>query len=539
MSDQINSDNKVLAHLVREAGDPDVSPDPHYAATLKSMILARAAPAETVAHQAETAPEARVVTSVSWERTRKAKRVVKLAMAATILMALGVLASWLTIGGGSTNIAFADVAGALDNLRSATFDLTSEATTEDGKSTATATGKGYFLAPSLQRIETTIDIPVDPAIEAAAAAARRQHAGDRQAKEAAAKSAANAMAEAMALVPKTKITNITIADTQTGRSIMLVPSMKTARVMDMKKVYEEMKKASGGPPPDLFETVRRIVRDGSGGTGEKAKQLGKKVVDGHDAIGFWVRDAMNGMGDMTVWADPQSARPVRIELTGELGTKIHMVMNNFRYDIPLDRSLFSLEPPSGYSTQTVNVTVPTEEDLLRTLRTVAEHNHGMFPKRLSMNQEVIEAVVGKHLAAIPAMEKATQEKLDAEMEKIVAKYGGKEKLREKYGAQLPPEIMAELMKATMPLVQEQMQKQMREQTPSTGKELQGIQFYTSLKPENDPHYVGASVKLGTLDRPVLWYKPTGAEKYRVIYANLSIKELTLAEMEKLPEAKSN
>jgi hypothetical protein len=201
--------------------------------------------------------------------------------------------------------------------------------------------------------------------------------------------------------------------------------------------------------------------------------------------------------------------------------------------------LFSLEPPAGYATQTINMTMPTEEDLLRTLRTVAEHNQGMFPKSLSMNQEVMGAVMAEHKPAMPAMDKATQEKLEAEMEKIVAKYGGKEKLREKYGAQPPPEIMAELMKATMPLVQEQMQKQMREQTPATARELQGIQFYTSLKPENDPHYVGADVKLGTLGRPILWYKPTGAEKYRVIYADLTAKEITPEEVERLPEANSN
>jgi hypothetical protein len=33
----------------------------------------------------------------------------------------------------------------------------------------------------------------------------------------------------------------------------------------------------------------------------------------------------------------------------------------------------------------------------------------------------------------------------------------------------------------------------------------------TMSTENDPHYVGAGVKLGTLDRPILWYKPTAAE----------------------------
>ena len=102
---------------------------------------------------------------------------------------------------------------------------------------------------------------------------------------------------------------------------MLMPNMKTAITMDMKKMYEQMKKSGGGPPPDLFEMVRRIVRQQSSGTGEKAKPLGKKEIDGREADGFWIHDAMNGMGDMTLWADPQTARPIRIELVGELGAQ--------------------------------------------------------------------------------------------------------------------------------------------------------------------------------------------------------------------------
>jgi hypothetical protein len=35
MSDQFNGDDEVLAHLVREAGDPSISPDPQYAETLR------------------------------------------------------------------------------------------------------------------------------------------------------------------------------------------------------------------------------------------------------------------------------------------------------------------------------------------------------------------------------------------------------------------------------------------------------------------------------------------------------------------------
>lgn len=72
----------------------------------------------------------------------------------------------------------------------------------------------------------------------------------------------------------------------------------------------------------------------------------------------------------------------------------------------------------------------------------------------------------------------------------------------------------------------------------TQKHLQGVMFYMTLKPENDAHYVGKDVKLGTPDRAIFWYKPTGSEKYRVIYADLSVKELTPEEVKQLPEAMS-
>ena len=118
------------------------------------------------------------------QRIRNMKRLAKIAVAATVVAAIGFLLCWFTIGG-SGNIAFADVAEALDSLRSATFDLCNlKATEHNGQSTTAATGKGYFLAPSHERIETSVDMSYDPAVKAAAEAARRMslkfHPGDKQ-----------------------------------------------------------------------------------------------------------------------------------------------------------------------------------------------------------------------------------------------------------------------------------------------------------------------------------------------------------------------
>src|SRR3972149_10525779 len=115
MSNRFRSEEEVLARLVREGGGPSVSPDPQYAETLRATILDRVGPAATVAHVTEGIRKADVI-PITVERTRQMKRIAKFAVAATILVALGISVSWMTIGGGSTNIAFARVADALDSL---------------------------------------------------------------------------------------------------------------------------------------------------------------------------------------------------------------------------------------------------------------------------------------------------------------------------------------------------------------------------------------------------------------------------------------
>lgn len=480
-------------------------------------------PPEAVARVLAAAREVDVIPLTILERIKTMKSIAKVAVAATVLVALGILVSWLVIGGGSTNIAFARVADALDSLRSATFDLTSESKGDNGQPPATATGKGFFLAPSHQRIEMSVDIAHSPAAKAAGQAA------------------AEAAAKAITLMPE--MNQVTIVDGQTAKSIMLMPMLKIAVTMDMKKLREDYLKKSAklakAPPADVFQMVRRLVREGSSGTGEKVEKLGKKEIDGRAAVGFRIN--ANGT-DMTLWADTETAWPIRIEIVMEILDGARVVMNNFRYDVDLDPSLFSLEPPAGYSTQAMNMTVPVEEDLIRTLRTVAEHCKGLFPAKLGMNKEIMQSLMA---GAMPEMDKLTQDELDAEMNKemnkIAAKYGGKDKLRAKYGKDIPPAIRAEFMKALMPIVLKQTQKQMplmQKQMPLMQKRMQGITFYMMLKPENDAHYVGGGVKLGTPDRPILWYKPTGAEKYHVIYADLSVKKLAADEAKKLPEART-
>lgn len=391
------------------------------------------------------------------------KRIAKFAVAATVLVALGLLISWMTIGGGSTNIAFAEVAKALDNLRTVTYDCTTEMKNPmDGKTT-TITMKCFFLAPSRERVEMSMS-----------------------------------MGSA-----KDQGSSIMILDHQAMKGLTLAPEQKLAITIDLSKI----KKPAG--PSNMFEMVRQLVREGSTGSGAKVESLGKKEIDGRVAVGFRTR---NNMADMTFWADPQTAHLVQVEMDFPGGSG-HGVMSNFRYDMELDPSLFSLEPPAGYTVNNMDVKMPVEDDLVNVLRLIAEHNEGTFPAAIGMSSKEFQR-------AIQAVSMSETQKFlkEPETQKLLkelqAQYG-----KDKVG------FMKAWMKAMIPFTQK-----------LTQKHMQGMMFYNMLTSANDSHYVGGGVKLGTLDRPIFWYKPTGADKYRVIYADLSVKEASPAEIKDFPEA---
>jgi hypothetical protein len=51
-----------------------------------------------------------------------------------------------------------------------------------------------------------------------------------------------------------------------------------------------------------------------------------------------------------------------------------------------------------------------------------------------------------------------------------------------------------------------------------------IQLF-ELKGEGKWHYAGEGVKLGDAGKAIFWYRPKGSDTYRVIYADLSVKDV--------------
>jgi outer membrane lipoprotein-sorting protein len=82
------------------------------------------------------------------------------------------------------------------------------------------------------------------------------------------------------------------------------------------------------------------------------KELGKRQVDGKEEIGFYLSKE-NEKREITVWVDPETQLPVRIEETVEdaQGNTGHAITTDIVFGAELDESLFSFEPPEGYKLQ--------------------------------------------------------------------------------------------------------------------------------------------------------------------------------------------
>jgi len=84
--------------------------------------------------------------------------------------------------------------------------------------------------------------------------------------------------------------------------------------------------------------------------------------------------------------------------------------------------------------------------------------------------------------------------------------------------------MEELMKQ-LPQIEAKLGESVASAEEGTQKGMtlgKGMLFEMSLK---DKHYAGNGVKLGEADKAIFWYQPEGAETYRVIYGDLSVKDV--------------
>jgi hypothetical protein len=273
---------------------------------------------------------------------------------------------------------------------------------------------------------------------------------------------------------KGKSKMVMISDMGRGKSITLQPAEKQATVTN----YADAPKGKTPRGGDPVAGFRSLLLDARSKPDVKRESLGEKVLDGRRVVG--VRISLPA-AVMCVWGDPKTGTPVRIESTMTLMPNMKVTMSDFAFNVKMDESLFSVEPPTGYEVivvkgHTRDDAPGKEKDLIEMFRCYNEVSGGRFPDLLDI----------LWLRRTVSMQ-----------EWCAANLAGSHKS----------------------MAQRQQEQQQRE-----AKFQRGMMFTVTLPKEADWHYAGRGVSLGAADRPIFWYRPKGAKKYRVIYAALAVRE---------------
>jgi outer membrane lipoprotein-sorting protein len=274
--------------------------------------------------------------------------------------------------------------------------------------------------------------------------------------------------------------HVCIVDRNKGKEKMIIldPAKKLAVVTDFTN-RQGSDNSKDEIPREFFTDLRSRLLDAKKDPRVKRESLGEKVIDGRRAIGFRYFDTT---GVMTLWGDPKTGLPIRVEETFAISGVGKKTMIDFEFDVPLDESLFSTDPPAGYAARSfrADASSPGEKDLIDSLRGYCDLFDGAFPDTFDVNDKTMNPV----------------------MEKIFAKKGW------------------EMKEDTQPS-QEQLQATM----DIVSKIGRGFAFAVEGLPrEADAHYAGKGASFGTADKPVFWYRPKDTKKYRIIHGDLSVSE---------------
>ncbi len=251
---------------------------------------------------------------------------------------------------------------------------------------------------------------------------------------------------------------VSIIDLEAGRILSLTVSKKEAAYVDLKGLPSM---------PNYMDTLRNVISELQDNPRFVVEELGEQEIDGQKVIGF---RAKHPKTEITIWADPETALPVRIE---QVGGQMKVICKNLEFDVDLDESLFSMEVPEEYTLQQVELDLlgATEQDFIEGLRIRAEvFGDGQFPDGVAVED---------YLKQAPSMGRKIEE------------------------LGLSDEEATELgMKLSRHLL-----------------------FIRFFKGEGQWHYAGNGVELGDADTAIFWYRPEDSETYRVIYGDLRVEDV--------------
>jgi len=260
---------------------------------------------------------------------------------------------------------------------------------------------------------------------------------------------------------------VSIIDIRQKKGLSINPLKKEFEEIDFDSLPAEQSQI------DLIEKLRTLP--------DRADEvLEVEEIEGRMLQGFRVVE--EGM-DKIVWVDAKTSELTRVEIEFTNAPGMSAVMRNFQFNVNLDDSLFSLIPPEGYRHRKIELDASelNDEDLVKMLRCwVRQTRNNLFPPTLNPT-ELFKSVI--------EMKKAG---------KLVWKSGD---ITREEGIRQAVQIN------------------------------RGMMFVMQMEPDNDWHYAGKDVKFGDAETAIFWYRPKGSQIYRVIYGDLTTKNVA---PEKLP-----
>jgi outer membrane lipoprotein-sorting protein len=248
----------------------------------------------------------------------------------------------------------------------------------------------------------------------------------------------------------------TVSDVKAGHILVVQPQAKTAIVMDLKNFPDKQR------PDGFIDGFKKLE-------GKSAKDLGATEIDGRRARKFI---ATQDRQDFTVWADPQTGDPIRIDITvTTMDQKTTVSCTDFLMNPTVPEDAFKLDIPAGYSVQRLNLDFPDisngEQNLIEVLGRFAQETGGKFPQNL-------DDPTGKYVKLMQA--RGTTRPTDADMQWLIR--------------------------------------------------FQMVQHFLGALPKDGWKYLGDGKTLKDKDAMIFWYK---ADKgYRAIYGDLTAKDLPAA-----------
>ncbi|MGD0516208.1 MAG: hypothetical protein ABSA26_01615 [Thermoguttaceae bacterium] len=433
--------------------------------------------------------------------------------AAIFVLAVTGVALWFHAGG--TTPAYADFVKPLLEAKTARFKITTETMGVDGGKNTTVVMR---LGPSRMRSESDIgETPNNP-----------------------------------------KSKSVIIWDGYQGKTLQLDPKLKLATVCDdvdrLKDKTPKVADILGGWGSFFLDIQKPDV---------KHEPLGEKDIDGRHVIGFRIT-TLGGV--IEVWGDPKTGMPVRIDQTMALmhNLKVKITVSDFELNVDLDESLFSVEPPAGYKVTIVRQTndgPPGERSLIETFQWYGFFSDGELPDSLDLrkieafyDQKSYRELIWDICTPLSGnLDEKKRRKIEEFLQNITVwekEYDSEEKKPnkeekakyEEQGEKFEEELYNlvdwdKIAPGKKNLTREQKEQYEQAYTEKfmnecpmagniggTGENQGGVFFANGLPPEADAHYAGKGVKLGAADRPIFWYRPKDSKKYRVIYADLSVRD---------------